>query len=919
MSYRLFSQKLVFNMRTKTAVLFAAGLLGIVLSSLFITRYFFLYSLDDLERTQIERASTQASAVIKTLIHQQEERSYDWAYWDETYQFLIEGDDQYKRRNLYPEALDTLGLDMMAFITLDYQIQASLGRGYLAGESSRLSKQILSEQGFKASLEVMETHVDSNKTSISGLMKVNAEIWTVSITPIRDSEGNAAMVGWLIWGQHLTHRFPLDYSSILSSENKILLLDEAKGSEFKGLDNQWLSKITIKNEQEMSLNILLRDVDNRAIGYLQTSEPRSFYQKGHQLFFYLTLAILAAAILVSIFTLWLFRDKVSKRFSHFENIISNVIEIDDSSVVDNKKNRDEFDRITHLVQSMAESSTRAENQLNDTLQKYQALYQSQSIGMILVVDRIIVEVNDNFLSMLGYKRGDLIGVPLERLCADDDKACHINQMYEAITDTPLRFDATMLNYAQARIPCQVEVSLITQQGQTALMFSIKDISEQVKQQALIKNLTHFDSTSGLLNRPTMFQSLNDIWNESQDERQPSFSLIYIVTTRLSEIGEVYGDGIYDQVIRYIAGKIKNLTTAEHIGRISEKEFVLLISGVDSTDNVHVGANQLFDDLREVASIDGIELELGVKMALLPDYNKFESADAAIKSAAFTVENQTHGRHNIQVVDLELAGQARDYLIINRDLSNAIKNHELTAYFQPIVQASTGEVTGFEALARWQHPILGNISPAIFIPMAEERKLIIELGEQILELACQFISQVNQHRNTNNQEQLSIHVNLSGPHFLHSDLPDSIVQCLARHQLKPGQLVLELTESMLMGPEKQTIEHMEMLKQLGVQIALDDFGTGYSSFSTLCDFPLDIVKLDRSYIAQLEHNEKAKTVVRSVVMMAKELGLTTVAEGVETASLLRKLKIWDVDEIQGFYFFRPLDKETAIAMFSQSKT
>ena len=146
--------------------------------------------------------------------------------------------------------------------------------------------------------------------------------------------------------------------------------------------------------------------------------------------------------------------------------------------------------------------------------------------------------------------------------------------------------------------------------------------------------------------------------------------------------------------------------------------------------------------------------------------------------------------------------------------------------------------------------------------------------------------------------------------------ETLVNLIEKYQLLPGQLVLELTESILLGAEDEIVERMEAIKSLGVQLALDDFGTGYSSFSSLCNFPLDIIKLDKSYIDNLDVNDKAKTLVRNIIHMSQELGMTTVAEGVETASQLRKLNVWNVDEIQGYYFFKPMDKHQALEKFAK---
>ena len=270
---------------------------------------------------------------------------------------------------------------------------------------------------------------------------------------------------------------------------------------------------------------------------------------------------------------------------------------------------------------------------------------------------------------------------------------------------------------------------------------------------------------------------------------------------------------------------------------------------------------------------------------------------------------------VVVVAEELSSQAQTAMIINRDLELAIKNREIIPYYQPILNTQSGEVIGFEALARWIHPVLGVISPAVFIPIAEQGKLIVELGESILDQACEFLNQLNKTRKQQGLSALNMHVNLSTQHFYHANLTSHLKQALDNNCIEAGQLVIEITESMLMGVEAETIHRINEVKQLGIQLALDDFGTGYASFSSLCSFPLDIVKLDKSYIDQIETNDRAKTLVRNIASMAQELGLTIVAEGVETASQVRKLKVWSIDELQGFYFYKPMPKQDILDQFS----
>ena len=328
-----------------------------------------------------------------------------------------------------------------------------------------------------------------------------------------------------------------------------------------------------------------------------------------------------------------------------------------------------------------------------------------------------------------------------------------------------------------------------------------------------------------------------------------------------------------------------------------------------------GAMRLHEELSEKQKVNGVEIDLKCGVSVVPPDMGHLDFNALLQAASYTVQNNKADISPVSVsrVDQDMFERSQVAAAINRDLASAIRDGDIRAHYQPIVDSKSGEINGFEALARWQHSEFGFISPAVFVPLAEKGDLIIELGEQVLRQSCQFIQQINGIRERQAKKPLSVHVNLSAPHFYHSQLIAFLADLIIHYQIRPGQLVIELTESMLMGPESEVVALMDEIKALGVLFALDDFGTGYSSFSTLCSYPLDIVKLDKSYIDQLETNDRAKSLVRHIANMAQELGLTTVAEGVENVSQVRKLCNWNIEEIQGFYFYKPMPADEIISL------
>lgn len=888
------------NLEIKTALLFALGLVGVVLSSLLLTRYFFLYSLYELENIEVRRASAQAASVIESITKNQEEASYDWAHWDETYLLLTDKDPIYAERNLTPESLDILNVDIMAF--LDPMGIPSLAYGRFSDyEVKYITDQILNSASVTEYLHLMASRRDSDKQSFSSLIRIDQQLWVISLTSVRDNSGQSDMVGWMVWAQDLTTRFPERYQAILITDNQLIT------------DTELLTWWTEVSASEPSLMIertgqflthysLLKSAANETVGVLKTIEPRMYFQQARMVFFRLIVVMIMVTSAIALSLYGVFWITVSRRFSYFEKGMQNLLSAVDAPV--KNKHTDEFDRITQWVSSLAESSTQTQEKLQETLQKFDALYHGHTVGMILLTDRVIIDVSPTLLMLLGFQREQLIGQPIGAICGCHNTQCGSDQFYRLLSQGQHHFETSMKRSNGNEIICSVEATLLNDYDNTSVMLLVKDISEQKQQAELIKTLTHYDPVSGLLNRPTLVEQANLLLDDNA-----AVNALYLYAARLKEIEAIYGHDYYDKAVQHLATTLKYIFPTQLIGRISEHAFMVL--STDSQDKLVQKGNRILTAYRQKIVLEDMECDLGLKATLVSSPIGLDNFDRLSRSADYAATYH-HSSVSVTVVSAEDVQRAETLLVIHRDIISALKEGQFVAYYQPIVKASSGELVGFEALARWQHPQLGLLFPEVFIPVAEQRKLIVELGEQILDKACQFIQSLPRHES----HHLSIHVNISSPHFHHNSLVDTLKRLIQHYQLHPRQLVLELTESILLGAEEDIIQRMQTIKALGVQLALDDFGTGYSSFSSLCNFPLDIVKLDKSYIDRLEDNQKAQILIKNIIYMAQELGMMVVAEGVENAEQLKQLLVWNIDEIQGYYFYKPMTQEQVMAYFSE---
>ncbi|NVD06583.1 EAL domain-containing protein [Vibrio sp. JPW-9-11-11] len=897
--FRLFNPTL----QTKTALYFILGLLGVSLSCVMIVRYFFIVAIDDLERSELTQASSQAHSVIVKMTQDLKERSYDWAYWDETYH-LLQGADAaaFAERNLSQDGLDALSLDLMVFSDLKGSVVTSIVDEHNL-QSAALAENIARHPQVRRHIKLMNSVLDAARTDHSGLLLLDDSIWNISLTPVRDSEGESSSTGWLIWGQNLSQRFPGDFNAILIADNRIIPLTDPTNHQ-----PQFASREIEKDRNTMTEWINLVGLSGLPVATLSTTISRDYFNKGNVIFYYLLSALAAVSVVISVMTFLTFRRRVARRFSDLQRDIKALFEVYKLDGFD-KPSKDELDRLSNLVQALATNTNKAEERLQDAQLKFDALYQSKSIAMLLVRERDIIDINQTALSMLEYQREQLLHKPLDLLCSPTDQPeCQIDVMYRQFAKGETQFEAQMLTSQGVEIDCHIEVSRIKYQGKDAVMLSISDVREKKQQAKLIEDLVERDALSGLWNRNAIIEQFQELENKE-------LSFIYFSIPNLNVIADVYGHEKYDESVKYVAALIKSKLTRFPVGRLSADEFIALVATHREFEEALWGAMRLHEELSEKQKVNGIEVDLRCNVSVVPPEISHYDFNQLLQAASYTVQNHKgeKGAVSIQRVNQEMFDRSQTAAAIKRDIAGAIHSGDIYPHYQPIVDSKTGHITGFEALARWQHPEFGFVSPAIFVPLAEQAELVIELGEQILRQACEFIQQVNQVQAKHGDTLLSVHVNLSAPHFYHSLLSAFLTDLIKRYQIGSGQLVIELTESILMGPESEVVALMDEIKAQGVLFALDDFGTGYSSFTTLCSYPLDIVKLDKSYIDQLANNDRAKSLVRHIANMAQELGLTTVAEGVETASQLRKLRNWNIEEIQGYYFYKPMPAEDIMAL------
>jgi diguanylate cyclase (GGDEF)-like protein len=419
-----------------------------------------------------------------------------------------------------------------------------------------------------------------------------------------------------------------------------------------------------------------------------------------------------------------------------------------------------------------------------------------------------------------------------------------------------------------------------------------------------------DTLTGLPNRAYLNNQLQQSIDRAKEQPEHLFALLFLDLDRFKNINDSLGHVAGDQLLISTARRLEEcLRPADKVARLGGDEFAILLDGVDEYDDVIRVAERVQAELKRPLNLGGHEVyttaSMGITLSTL-DYehpeNILRDADTAMYHA------KEKGKARYEIFDAVMHARAVARLQLENDLRRALERQELVVYYQPIVSVETGRTVGFEALVRWQHPQRGFISPADFIPIAEETGLIIELGRWVLEQSCR---RMRAWQLVHQQETpLSISVNLSGKQFTQMNLIEQIKQILRETELDPRSLKLEITESVVMENAEIASSMLLQLRALGVQLSIDDFGTGYSSLSYLHRFPVNTLKIDRSFISRLGAGDENTEIVRTIMTLANNLGMDVVAEGVETEDQLMHLKQISCQYAQGYLFSKAVDAETA---------
>jgi diguanylate cyclase (GGDEF)-like protein/PAS domain S-box-containing protein len=531
-------------------------------------------------------------------------------------------------------------------------------------------------------------------------------------------------------------------------------------------------------------------------------------------------------------------------------------------------------------------------------------------GPVLIVnaDAKIVQANASIGEMTGTSREQLVGAEFAQFFMPfEDAERYARGLFLDNAESSISLIAVGWWGRQIQVLCHANLFRFPGDDREHAFIVLQDVTDLRQNEALLRFQSKRDPLTLLLNRTQLRERLACSITRSQESLQ-KLSLILVDLDSFKDINDAFGHEVGDEVLKYAATVLTDMVDdSVAIGRLGGNEFALVCEGINNLDEVQQITARLIEAISKPFNVDGNEIAISCCVGITLYPMDGENADMMLRNAAIALHRaKLEGGGHFRYFTTQMNNTIRRRLQIANCLRRALNNDEYELHYQPRASLSDGRITGVEALIRWNSDELGLVSPGEFIPVAEQSGLIVSIGEWVLNQACKQAMQWQ----TQFGKNIKVAVNLSGRQVIEGDLVKVVEQVLARYEMPTELLELELTESMLMRNSKQLMETLCTLKDMGVSLAIDDFGTGYSSLSYLKRFPLDYLKIDRSFVIDIPGDDSDEAIARTIIAMSHSLGLKVIAEGVETLPQLDFLLGYGCDEVQGYLLAKPMPANAA---------
>ena len=568
----------------------------------------------------------------------------------------------------------------------------------------------------------------------------------------------------------------------------------------------------------------------------------------------------------------------------------------------------------HFYFQHKESGERHVEELKESESRFHSAFTHAAIGMALVsTDGKFIQANRAFCEMLGRNSSELLSAKLTELVnAEDVSALQapVDKLKKGDLAT-VHTEIRGLHRDGSDVWMSLNISLARDwQFRTHnLIVQAQDVSARRRAEAELYHNAYHDSLTQLSNRAHFDEQLNRAISRVQRHPEQRFAVMYLDFDRFKLVNDSLGHKAGDELLVNVARRLKAmLRETDILARLGGDEFAILAEDLTRQRDAVDLAERIHKELTRPVMLGSMEVAITASIGITFSTNNYQTSDQIIRDADIAMyKAKSKGKAQYAIFDSSLHAHVSAQLQLETELRKALGQGEISLDYQPICTLKDRRLMGFEALARWNHPERGLLEPSMFIPVAEETGLIVPLGNWVLAEAC---SQMRKWRSIRDSNELKMSVNVSSLQLTHPDFVSHVARSLQSADMKPGQLTLEVTESVLMNGIENAISTLTALRNMGVQLSIDDFGTGYSSLSYLATLPIDALKVDRSFIDKMSREGEGSEIVKAIFKLGQALSKQVYAEGIETGAQLKILQDLGCEFGQGFFLSRPVNAERA---------
>lgn len=884
-----------------------------------------LSSYTQLETRESEKNVERIVDAISGQVEDMHVAAMDWSNWDEAYRFVEDRNQQFIDDNL---ATMTLKLDMMLFLDKEGRTVHSRPVERTPGIKAPTAEQVRKALG----LTDGKANWDPGR-HVKGLTFINGHLSLISVRPIVPSENNKPARGWMVWvlyfdaaaSASLSKRTHLSFS-VHSLKDQNMAADAKKELPVL-LRGPHVRSQALDSEQVAGYG-LLSDLAGANVGIVRVVEPRLIYAQGVSSARQLIACIALVALFFGLVSIWVLDRFALSRISALNDQVDRLSEGDTWAGQISLPGQDELSQlasnIDHMVGNLREGREELEvnnERLQDTVSKLasaNSVLEHAVEGIARMnADGKIIATNVSFADNLGYKRGELCEQSWEVLVHGADQELFFDAVEMARASGKETVEVQAIKKDKSLFHAEVSIVRSDRPGVKSEGFHLfmKDITERKWLETRIEHQAFHDALTGLPNRAKFLDRLEQSISRAK-RRDSGVAVIFMDLDNFKIINDSLGHQTGDELLIQIAGRLQGLIREEDtISRLGGDEFTVLLQDLHSVDEAVEVTERIVRGLAEPIQLSQGETVAMASIGIAYSEKGQDSAESLLRDADTAMyAAKARGKSGYAVFDQSMNALVVERMELENGLRMAMDQGELMLDYQPIVSLTSGDITGIEALLRWDHPTRGLISPDRFIPVAEDSGLIVPIGAWVLREAC--LSHLALIKRLPKCQHLTLSVNLSGRQLQRADIVPQIAAIIEETGFDPGLLKLEVTESVLIRDEVESVGKLHELKTLGIKIAIDDFGTGYSSLSTLNSYPVDVVKIDRAFISRMGQEEEVDAIVGAIVLLSRVMHLEVTAEGLETREQVQYLQAFGCDSAQGFYFSKPLCWNTLVDLLDQ---